>query len=127
MTLGEKLFTLRTIKNISHEKLSYELNVSKTAIIKWEQDKSIPNMLNLLKICQFFEMDLPALLENVVNVQFSNESINERTFDDYAHHFKMSHADAPELIQCFIDNQKQIASLLDQQKALFEKIIQNSQ
>ena len=50
MILGDKLYRLRKSKKLSQEQLALELQVSKTAIIKWEQNKAKPSVENILKI-----------------------------------------------------------------------------
>jgi transcriptional regulator with XRE-family HTH domain len=54
MTLADKLYKLRKAKNISQEKLALELEISKTALMNWENNKSKPSIDNPLKICDFF-------------------------------------------------------------------------
>lgn len=123
MTLGDKLYQLRTKKEISHEKMGFELDISKTAIIKWEQGKSKPSIDNLLKICNYFETDVYSLLEDVSNVNVYNTKFKGHSYVGYAQNFTVNNSTSPELVQCFIDTQKQIASLIDKQNELFAKII----
>ncbi len=123
MTLGDKLYQLRTKKELSHEKMGFELDISKTAIIKWEQGKSKPSIDNLLKICNYFETDVYSLLEDVSNVNVYNTKFKGHSYVGYAQNFTVNNSTSPELVQSFIDTQKQIASLLDKQNELFAKII----
>lgn len=123
MTLGDKLYQLRTKKELSHEKMGFELDISKTAIIKWEQGKSKPSIDNLLKICNYFETDVYSLLEDVSNVNVYNTKFKGHSYVGYAQNFTVNNSTSPKLVQCFIDTQKQIASLLDKQNELFAKII----
>lgn len=123
MTLGDKLYQLRTKKELSHEKMGFELDISKTAIIKWEQGKSKPSIDNLLKICNYFETDVYSLLEDVSNVNVYNTKFKGHSYVGYAQNFTVNNSTSPELVQSFIDTQKQIASLLDKQNELFSKII----
>ena len=123
MTLGDKLYQLRTKKDISHEKMGFELDISKTAIIKWEQGKSKPSMDNLLKICNYFETDVYSLLEDVNNVNFANAKFKGSSYVINPNNSTINYSNSPELIKCFIDTQKQITNLLDKQNELFAKII----
>lgn len=123
MTLGDKLYQLRTKKEISHEKMGFELDISKTAIIKWEQGKSKPSIDNLLKICNYFETDVYSLLEDVSNVNFSNAKFKGSSYVINPNNSTINYSNSPELIKCFIDTQKQITNLLDKQNELFAKII----
>lgn len=48
MTIGEKIRKLRSEKGLSQEKLAERLNVSRSAVAKWEADGGIPEIDNLL-------------------------------------------------------------------------------
>lgn len=127
MTLGQKLYSLRTkkSKDLSHEKLAYELEVSKTAIIKWESDKSKPSIDNLLKICDYFETDVYDLLGDVSNVNFSGAKFKGNSYAGYAQNFIVNNTTSPELVESIIINQKQISELIEKQNALYDKLMNN--
>ena len=44
MTIGEKIYKLRSEKGISQETMALDLNVSRQAVSKWETDQSIPDL-----------------------------------------------------------------------------------
>ena len=44
MTLGEKLYTLRTKQNMTQEQLAEKLQVSRQSISKWESDATRPDL-----------------------------------------------------------------------------------
>lgn len=123
MTLGDKLYQLRNLRELSHEKMGFELDISKTAIIKWEQNKSKPSIDNLLKICNYFETDVYSLLDDVSNVNFANAKFKGHSYVVNPNNSTINYSNSPELVQCFIDTQKQITLLLDKQNELFAKII----
>ncbi len=50
MTLGEKLKEARKQAGLSQEQMSQKLNVSRSAIAKWETDNGIPDVENLKAI-----------------------------------------------------------------------------
>ena len=75
MTLGTKLFNLRKQEDISLDKLAFELEISKTAIGKWESDKAKPSIENLLRLCDYYQTDIYKLLEDVSNVNFLMQSL----------------------------------------------------
>lgn len=52
MTIGKRISELRKQKKLSQETLAEELNVSRQAVSKWENDLTIPDMENLLALAQ---------------------------------------------------------------------------
>ncbi len=44
MTLGEKIYKLRTKRGMSQEALGEALGVSRQSVSKWETDQSIPEL-----------------------------------------------------------------------------------
>lgn len=79
MTLGTKLRYLHIEKKETLDVVAIKLNISKTAIAKWESDKSKPGIDNIMKICDYYEADIYKLLENVDNVNFDNVKFKERS------------------------------------------------
>lgn len=47
MTFGERLYRLRSEKNLSQEQLAELLDVSRQSISKWENDKAYPEIFGL--------------------------------------------------------------------------------
>lgn len=64
MTLGEKIKFLRSKESITQEKFAEELNVSRSAIAKWETDNGTPDIANLKMISQMFEISIDDLLND---------------------------------------------------------------
>ena len=56
MSLGEKIREQRKQAGLSQEQLAEKLNVSRQAITKWETDKGIPDVANLIAISDEFEL-----------------------------------------------------------------------
>ncbi|WP_019155433.1 helix-turn-helix domain-containing protein [Robertmurraya massiliosenegalensis] len=65
MTLGKRIKQLRTEKGISQERLAEKLNVSRSAIAKWETDGGIPELGNLLQLATIFDVSLDVLAGNM--------------------------------------------------------------
>lgn len=63
-TIGEKIKQLRSEKGLSQEKLAEKLNVSRSAIAKWETDGGIPEIDNLLQLSIVFGVSLDELVRN---------------------------------------------------------------
>ena len=62
MSLGQKIYQLRTAKNLSQEALSEALDVSRQSISKWETDASVPELDKLIALSKFFEISLDELV-----------------------------------------------------------------
>lgn len=81
MTLGEKLYTLRTKQNMTQEQLAEKLHVSRQSISKWESDATRPDLEKLKFLAEFYQVSLDKLLTEDVNI-FSDKTIsalNENT------------------------------------------------
>ena len=64
MTLGEKIYELRTQHNLSQGDLANELNVSRQSISKWENGNSTPDLEKIIKLAEIFSVSLDELIKN---------------------------------------------------------------
>lgn len=64
MTLGEKIYELRTQHNLSQGDLANELNVSRQSISKWENGNSTPDLDKIVKLAEIFNVSLDELIKN---------------------------------------------------------------
>lgn len=64
MTLGEKLKEARKQAGLSQEQLSEKLNISRSAVAKWETDKGIPDVDNLKALSQLLDVSIDYLLND---------------------------------------------------------------
>lgn len=64
MKFQEKLVSLRKGKGMSQEQLAEKLGVSRQAISRWESGESTPDMLNLLGLCECFQVSSDYLLHD---------------------------------------------------------------
>ena len=62
MGLGERIYKLRTEKEMSQGDLADALGVSRQSISKWETDGSIPELDKLVKLSEIFGVSLDALI-----------------------------------------------------------------
>ena len=62
MRLGEKIYKLRTERNLSQGDLAEALDVSRQSISKWETDVSVPELDKLVKMSVFFSVSLDELI-----------------------------------------------------------------
>lgn len=64
MTIGERIKQLRSEKGFSQEKLAEQLNVSRSAVAKWEADGGVPEIDNLLQLSSVFGISIDELVGN---------------------------------------------------------------
>ena len=62
MTLGKRIYDLRTAKNLSQSELAEALNVSRQSVSKWETDTSVPDLDKLVKLCELFGVSMDELV-----------------------------------------------------------------
>ena len=60
-TIGQRIRALRHKKRISQEKLAERLNVSFQAVSKWENDLSLPDVMQFPALAEFFGVSTDAL------------------------------------------------------------------
>ncbi len=58
MTIGNKIYELRSNARLSQEELAEKLGVSRQSVSKWETDASQPEFDKLIKICDLFDISL---------------------------------------------------------------------
>lgn len=90
MTFGAKLKQARQNSKLSQEQLAEKLNVSRSAIAKWETDKGMPDIDNLKAISQLLDISIDYLLaeDKQISFQTIKEPIN---LDNYKKH-KLRHS-----------------------------------
>lgn len=73
MTLGEKLFHFRTEKGVKQEQVAYDLEIAQSTYSDWENDLLKPRKNNLIKLADYFNIDLKELLEEIFNISIQND------------------------------------------------------
>lgn len=124
MTLGKKLYKFRTAKNITFDKLAFDLDISKTAIVKWESDKAKPSIDNLLKLCDYYQTDVYELLQDVSNVNFSGAKFKGSSYVIHPNNSTINYSNSPEIINSIQENQKKITDILSLQNDLIMKLLE---
>ena len=62
MNLGKKISELRKHKNVTQEELAAELGVTAAAVSKWENNYTMPDILMLCALADFFAVTTDELL-----------------------------------------------------------------
>lgn len=75
MSFGERLYKLRSEKNISQEELAELLDVSRQSISKWENDKAYPEMTRLLFMSDYFDVSLDYLMRGLEDEESEKEDV----------------------------------------------------
>ena len=65
MELGKKIYELRRERGITQEELAGELGVTAAAVSKWEKGATLPDVLMVCAIADFFGVTTDALLGRV--------------------------------------------------------------
>ncbi|MDE6606720.1 MAG: helix-turn-helix domain-containing protein [Lachnospiraceae bacterium] len=80
MSLGEKIRDQRKRAGLSQEQLAEKLNVSRQAITKWETNKGVPDISNLIAISDEFGLSLDELIkgDNVVKKKLISDSSSKK-------------------------------------------------
>ena len=85
MTFGEKLRQARKDAGLSQEELAEKLNVSRQAITKWETDRGIPDIANLMTISNLFGIAVDDFISEEKTAQTAKsrlyESVTEYDID----------------------------------------------
>ena len=63
MLLGEKLKETRQNKGLSQSTVAEHLNISRQSISKWENNSSYPDLDNLVRLSEYYEISIDDLLK----------------------------------------------------------------
>lgn len=76
MNLNEKIIRLRKLNNLSQEQLAEKIGITRQAITKWENNESIPDIDNLIKLSNIFNVTLDQLLKDNSCKELEEKNIN---------------------------------------------------
>ena len=69
MSLGEQLKKLRESKEFSQEDVAKKIGVTRQAVYKWENDKSYPDINNLILLSEMYNVTLDELIKGNQNMK----------------------------------------------------------
>ncbi len=64
MNLGEKIYELRTARNLSQGDVADALEVSRQSVSKWENNSAVPDLDKIIKLAELFGVTLDELVLN---------------------------------------------------------------
>lgn len=75
--IGERLKELRKLNNLSQEQVAKELNITRQAISKWETDKTMPDIENIILLSKLYNVSLKSIMgeEEEKNIEESEKPI----------------------------------------------------
>ena len=78
MTLATKLKTHRERNKMSQNFVADQLNVSRQAISKWENDHGFPDIENLVRLSKLYQVSIDELLHENEELQQKIETNNSK-------------------------------------------------
>ena len=63
MRFEEKIVELRKQKGLSQEELAERLGVSRQAVSRWELGQTLPDIVNLVQLCELFGVSADYLVK----------------------------------------------------------------
>lgn len=69
MSIGEQLKKLRESKGFSQEDVAKKIGVTRQAVYKWENDKSYPDIDNLILLSEMYNVTLDELIKGKRNIK----------------------------------------------------------
>ncbi|MGE7860959.1 helix-turn-helix domain-containing protein [Bacillus mobilis] len=69
MSLGQQLKRLRESKGFSQEDVAKKIGVTRQAVYKWENDKSYPDIENLILLSEMYNVTLDELIKGNQNLK----------------------------------------------------------
>lgn len=83
MTLGEKIYKLRTERGLSQETFGDKLGVSRQSVSKWETEQSIPELEKIIALSEFFGVSTDYLLKDTLE-EDGAEKLNNTGNSNYS-------------------------------------------
>ena len=77
MTVGEKIQFYRKRIGLSQEELGQKMLVSRQTVSRWEMDKTLPTVDNLLRLREIFSVSIDDILSDAEPVEENAEKPKE--------------------------------------------------
>ena len=129
MHLGKQISQLRKQKNVTQEELAAELGVTATAVSKWENNYTLPDLLMLCALADYFQVTTDELLGRRENVKYAviaaaTPELGQRIADLAKHHNVIAtdiYTDYPQALNAATDNSKISFLLVSMNDPMAEK------
>ncbi len=109
MNFGDKLKQIRANQGLSQEQLAEKIGVSRQAITKWETNRGLPDVENMIILAEIFKVTLDELVLQRTMEDESNEELfeSETVYDiDCNKHFDIRIGNARKMCISTCDDEK---------------------
>ena len=109
MNFGERLKQIRANQGLSQEQLAEKIGVSRQAITKWETNRGLPDVENMIILAEIFKVTLDELILERISVQESQQELfeSETVYDiDCDKHFDIRIGNARKICIQVCDDEK---------------------
>lgn len=109
MNFGERLKEIRANQGLSQEQLAEKIGVSRQAITKWETNRGLPDVENMIILAEIFKVTLDELILQRKNEQEMQETLfeSETVYDiDCNKHFDIRVGSARKIYICTCEDEK---------------------
>ncbi|MDR1984679.1 MAG: helix-turn-helix transcriptional regulator [Prevotellaceae bacterium] len=125
-SLGTKLLNLRHQHKLSQTEIADILDVSQNAYNKWEAGKCKPSADNLLKLSQYYKVDIVELLDDNEKINLSNNEIKGENNIIANTIPTINIQPSTSLMEQVLKMQEQISKLLESQFRLIEELLKKN-
>jgi len=125
-TLGTKLLNLRRHNRLSQTEVAEALNVSQNAYNKWEADKCKPSADHLLRLSQYYKIDIIELLDDNEKINLSNNEIKGENNIIANTIPTINIQPSTSLMERVLQTQEQISKLLESQFRLMDELLKKN-
>ncbi|GHT54752.1 hypothetical protein FACS189451_08160 [Bacteroidia bacterium] len=125
-SLGTKLLNLRQQHKLSQMEIADILNISQNAYNKWEADKCKPSADNLLKLSQYYKIDIVELLNDNEKISLLNNEIKGENNIIANTIPTINIQSSSSLMERVLHTQEQISKLLESQFRLLEELLKKN-
>jgi len=117
MNFGKTILELRKQKNVTQEELAAELGVTAAAVSKWENNYTLPDILMLCALADYFHVTTDELLGRNVEVKYAvivteNQKLGKR-IQDFAAQYGFR------AVGIYTDQEEAIAAALQDEKVTY--------
>ena len=70
--IADKIKNARTIKKLTQEQVAEDLNVSRQTISNWENGKSLPNIVSIIRMSELYDLRMTVEVQKLRGLTMKN-------------------------------------------------------